>query len=213
MPICMPPTTPPTKCHEPSPFGDVSSKLTPGMSEFKNYVRQQQNVLFQISILEQILANVREEVKRFQRRKQLNFSQNQSQHMNSQHQDSLMCESPTSPASPASCPRSPSPLMALASSNHFGQSCSTKEKPLFTFKQVVTSFFLSFTCWQCWISQSLMFPVSCVFVKLSVLLLFSLASSSCCHKIKIEYHSNRMCHVRHSVLQFLKHIIKKGNKL
>ena len=32
MPICMPPTTPPTKCHEPSPFGDVSSKLTPGMS-------------------------------------------------------------------------------------------------------------------------------------------------------------------------------------
>jgi hypothetical protein len=72
------------------------------------------------------LANVREEVKRFQRRKQLNFSQNQSQHMNSQHQDSLMCESPTSPASPASCPRSPSPLMALASSNHFGQSCSRK---------------------------------------------------------------------------------------
>ena len=141
MPICMPPTTPPTKCHEPSPFGDVSSKLTPGMSEFKNYVRQQQNVLFKISILEQILANVREEVKRFQRRKQLNFSQNQSQNMNSQHQDSLMCESPTSPASPASCPRSPSPLMALASSNHFGQSCSTKDKPLFTFKQVVTSFF------------------------------------------------------------------------
>ncbi|XP_032788604.1 akirin-2 [Daphnia magna] len=114
MPICMPPTTPPTKCHEPSPFGDVTSKLTP----------------------EQILANVREEVKRFQRRKQLNFSHSQSHHMSSQHQDSLMCESPTSPASPASCPRSPSPLMALASSNNFGQSCSTKEKPLFTFKQV-----------------------------------------------------------------------------
>lgn len=83
-------------------------------------------------ITEQILANVREEVKRFQRRKQLNFN-------NSQHQDTLMCESPTSPASPASCPRSPSPLMSLgSSSHHFGQSCSTKEKPLFTFKQVIS---------------------------------------------------------------------------
>ena len=106
------------------------------------------NVLFSpFPMLEQILANVREEVKRFQRRKQLNFNQSQSHHMSSQHQDSLMCESPTSPASPASCPRSPSPgsctrspspLMALASSStQFGQSCSTKEKPLFTFKQVM----------------------------------------------------------------------------
>lgn len=85
---------------------------------------------------EQILANVREEVKRFQRRKQLNFNHHQSHQMSNQHQDTLMCESPTSPASPASCPRSPSPLMALGSSSQYGQNCSTKEKPLFTFKQV-----------------------------------------------------------------------------
>jgi len=113
MPICMPPTTPPSKCHEQSPFGEVSSKLTP----------------------EQILANVREEVKRMQRRKQLNFNHSQTQ-LSNQHQDSLMCESPTSPASPASCPRSPSPLMALASSSNQLGHTSSRDKPLFTFKQV-----------------------------------------------------------------------------
>lgn len=110
MPICMPPTTPPSKCQENSPFGDVTSILTQ----------------------EQIIANVREEVKRLQRRKQLNFSHNTQNNAN----DSLMCESPTSPASPASCSRSPSPTISLAASNHLGQSSATKDKPLFTFKQV-----------------------------------------------------------------------------
>lgn len=110
MPICMPPSTPTSKCHEPSPFGEVTPKLTP----------------------EQILANVREEVKRLQRRKQLQFY---SQPNNNQHpQDTLMCESPGSPSSLSSCPRSPSPFTA-ASLNLPGGS-STKDKPLFSFKQV-----------------------------------------------------------------------------
>jgi len=111
MPICMQPSTPPAKSHqEPSPFGDVSSKLTP----------------------EQILANVREEVKRLQRRKQLHFSHGHSQR--EQDRD-RMCESPTSPGSPASCPRSPSPFANQASSSALGTAAS-KDKPLFTFKQV-----------------------------------------------------------------------------
>jgi len=52
MPMCIPATSSASKCHEPSPFAEVATPLTP----------------------EQILANVREEVKRLQRRKQLSFS-------------------------------------------------------------------------------------------------------------------------------------------
>jgi len=111
MPMCIPSSASTSKCHEPTPFGEVASKLTQ----------------------EQILANVREEVKRLQRRKQLNFSHNQA-NVNHHPQDSAMCESPTSPASPASCPRSPSPFTSSASSNQTNQ--ASKEKPLFTFKQV-----------------------------------------------------------------------------
>jgi len=57
MPITMSQNTPPTKSHElnPSPFGDVSPKLTP----------------------EQIAANVRDEIRRMQRRKNISFSCNQ----------------------------------------------------------------------------------------------------------------------------------------
>jgi len=109
-----PSTSASTRPHEPSPFGEVSPKLRP----------------------EQILANVREEVKRLQRRKQLHFTNQQANQQN-QHQDSLMCESPTSPSSPASpCPRSPSPFNGLASTSNLPGSSSTKDKPLFTFKQV-----------------------------------------------------------------------------
>ena len=63
-------------CHEPSPFGDVASKLTP----------------------EQISANVREVVKRLRRRKQLECSHNEA---NGDHhpQDIAMCESPTKSSS------------------------------------------------------------------------------------------------------------------
>ena len=137
MPICMPPSTPTSKCHEPSPFGEVTPKLTPGtasLSAFTLYVWSE-GALFNhclCLLTEQILANVREEVKRLQRRKQLQFY---SQPNNNQHpQDTLMCESPGSPSSLSSCPRSPSPFTA-ASLNLPGGS-STKDKPLFTFKQV-----------------------------------------------------------------------------
>jgi len=90
MPITMSPTAPPTKPHQvnPSPF-EVVTKLSP----------------------EQIAANVREEIRRLQRRKQLNFSGSQ---------DSNMVESP---ASPMSC-------------NVAGGSTSKRDQPLFTFRQV-----------------------------------------------------------------------------
>lgn len=54
MPITMSPTPPPTKPHEtnPSPFETAAAKLTP----------------------EQIAANVKEEIKRFQRRKMINVN-------------------------------------------------------------------------------------------------------------------------------------------
>jgi len=116
MPMCIPTTTPSSKCHEPSSFGEVATTLTP----------------------EQILANVREEVKRLQRRKQLSFSHSHAS-VNHHPQDSAMCESPTSPASPASpasCSRSPSPFTTSASSSNSTANHTPKEKPLFTFKQV-----------------------------------------------------------------------------
>jgi len=116
MPMCIPTTTPSSKCHEPSSFGEVATTLTP----------------------EQILANVREEVKRLQRRKQLSFSHSHAS-VNHHPQDSAMCESPTSPASPASpasCSRSPSPFTTSASSSSSTANHTPKEKPLFTFKQV-----------------------------------------------------------------------------
>lgn len=86
MPITMAQHTPPTKPHQlnPSPFGEVSPKLTP----------------------EQIAANVRDEIKRLQRRKNLTFNCNQEN----------LNESPSSPSS--------------------SPSSSKRDQPLFTFRQV-----------------------------------------------------------------------------
>jgi len=111
--MCIPATSSASKCHEPSPFAEVATPLTP----------------------EQILANVREEVKRLQRRKQLSFSHSHAS-VNHHPQDSAMCESPTSPASPASCSRSPSPFTSSANSSNLVTNHTSKEKPLFTHEQV-----------------------------------------------------------------------------
>ncbi|KAJ8670337.1 hypothetical protein QAD02_001596 [Eretmocerus hayati] len=74
----------------PSPFAEVSSKLTP----------------------EKMAANIREEIRRLHRRKQLNYNA---------HSDSSDMEG--SPSSPSS-------------SNNYSCSSTNKEKPLFTFRQV-----------------------------------------------------------------------------
>ncbi|XP_014219111.1 akirin-2 [Copidosoma floridanum] len=76
-----------------SPFGEVTNKLTP----------------------EKMAANLREEIRRLNKRKQLTFTS---------QSDSSDMETPNSPSSP-SC----------SSSNYNSNSC-TKEKPLFTFRQV-----------------------------------------------------------------------------
>lgn len=93
MPITMSPIVPPTKPHEtnPSPF-EVTSKLS----------------------AEQIAANVREEIRRLQRRKQLQFGV---------HNDTSMVESPSSPPMP--CTSTGSAL-----------SITKRDQPLFTFRQV-----------------------------------------------------------------------------
>jgi hypothetical protein len=67
---------------------------------------------------DQLLASVREEVKRLQRRKQLSYEKSHSE-------GDAMCES--GPSSPASLPRSPSPPNGYS---------LQKDKPLFTLKQV-----------------------------------------------------------------------------
>lgn len=79
----------------PSPFGDVAHKLTP----------------------EKMAANIREEIRRLHRRKQLYFNPQ------SNNGDSSDMEGPSSPSSPSAC----------GSSSY---SPSGKEKPLFTFRQV-----------------------------------------------------------------------------
>ncbi|XP_070163716.1 akirin-2 [Polyergus mexicanus] len=78
---------------KPSPFGDIASKLTP----------------------EKMAANIREEIRRLQRRKQLHF------HPQTNGGDSSDMEGPSSPGS---------------SLTPFSHSSSGKEKPLFTFRQV-----------------------------------------------------------------------------
>ena len=139
MPMCIPTTTPSSKCHEPSSFGEVATTLTPGIFlRFPLFINRCVTLDYTI---EQILANVREEVKRLQRRKQLSFSHSHAS-VNHHPQDSAMCESPTSPASPASpasCSRSPSPFTTSASSSNSTANHTPKEKPLFTFKQVISS--------------------------------------------------------------------------
>lgn len=69
-------------------------------------------------------ANIREEIRRLHRRKQLHFSpQNNGG-------DSSDMEGPASPSSPSAC-----------GSNSYSYSPSGKEKPLFTFRQVCHSLF------------------------------------------------------------------------
>lgn len=81
----------------PSPFGEVAHKLTP----------------------EKMAANIREEIRRLHRRKQLHFNpQNNGG-------DSSDMEGPASPSSPSAC-----------GSNSYSYTSSAKEKPLFTFRQV-----------------------------------------------------------------------------
>jgi len=89
MPITMSTTPPPTKHHElnPSPFGDISPKLS----------------------AEQIAANVREEIRRLQRRKQVQFGGTQE-----------LPESPTGTSSPGTS------FLPF----------SKRDQPLFTFRQV-----------------------------------------------------------------------------
>ncbi|XP_011498838.1 PREDICTED: akirin-2-like [Ceratosolen solmsi marchali] len=80
------------KTQSPSAFGEIANKLTP----------------------EKMAANIREEIRRLHRRKQLHFNP---------QSDSSDMEGPASPSSP-SC------------SNSYSCSSNNKEKPLFTFRQV-----------------------------------------------------------------------------
>lgn len=80
--------------HKSSPFGEIASKLTP----------------------EKMAANIREEIRRLQRRKQLHF------HPQTNSGDSSDMEGPSSPSGSSSTP--------------FSHSSNGKEKPLFTFRQV-----------------------------------------------------------------------------
>lgn len=82
-----------------SPFGEIASKLTP----------------------EKMAANIREEFRRFQRRKQLQF------HPQPSSGDSSDMEAPSSPSNQ---PASSTPL------SHSSSGKEKLDKPLFTFKQV-----------------------------------------------------------------------------
>lgn len=96
MPMTLSPATPPTKIHEihPTPFGDVSPKLTS----------------------EQIATNIREEMKRLQRRKQLHFMPSESVTVgNSQ---------------------SSTPSTSLVNIGSGLLAPSRRDQPLFTFRQV-----------------------------------------------------------------------------
>lgn len=68
------------------------------------------------SYTEKMAANIREEIRRLQRRKQLHF------HPQTNGGDSSDMEGPSSPSGSSSTP--------------FSHSSSGKEKPLFTFRQV-----------------------------------------------------------------------------
>ncbi|XP_015591813.1 akirin-2 [Cephus cinctus] len=100
VPMCVSPGTPTqstARSQNPSPFGEVAHKLTP----------------------EKMAANIREEIRRLHRRKQLHFNPQTSSG------DSSDMEGPASPSSPSAC-----------SSNAYSYNPSGKEKPLFTFRQV-----------------------------------------------------------------------------
>lgn len=100
VPMCVSPGTSTqanSRPQNPSPFGEVAHKLTP----------------------EKMAANIREEIRRLHRRKQLHFSPQTNSG------DSSDMEGPASPSSPSAC-----------GSNSYSYSPSGKEKPLFTFRQV-----------------------------------------------------------------------------
>ncbi|XP_011634258.2 akirin-2 [Pogonomyrmex barbatus] len=92
---CASPGTSASSPQKPSPFGEIASKLTP----------------------EKMAANIREEIRRLQRRKQLHFQSNSG--------DSSDMEGPSSPSGPSG-----------SSSTTISHNSSGKEKPLFTFRQV-----------------------------------------------------------------------------
>ncbi|XP_064112054.1 akirin-2-like isoform X2 [Macrobrachium nipponense] len=101
-----------------SPFSEVTPTLTP----------------------EQIAQNVREEIHRLRRRKMLRSSERSMEYEGGYESP----VSPPSPACPASPSLSPSPSPAPSSSSglaalhhhHHHQSSLSKDKPLFTFRQV-----------------------------------------------------------------------------
>lgn len=106
MPMTMSPSTPPTKQHQvnPSPFGEVGQKLTS----------------------EQIAASIGNEIKRMQRRKQLQYSGIQTPPNMSPPHESSSSLSIDGSASPSS-----------STGNMFSAlSPNKREMPLFTFKQV-----------------------------------------------------------------------------
>lgn len=98
MPLSVTPATPPTRAHQinPSPFGDVPPKLTS----------------------EEIAANIREEMRRLQRRKQLCFQGAEGG-----------CSSPVGGESPVGSPQGSSQAGGLLSPVR-------RDQPLFTFRQV-----------------------------------------------------------------------------
>ncbi|KAF7395779.1 hypothetical protein HZH68_009829 [Vespula germanica] len=96
----------------PSPFGDVTHKLTPG-----NYYSLRPFFFLLTWPYEKMAANIREEIRRLHRRKQLYFNPQIN------NGDSSDMEGPSSPSSPSAC----------GSSSY---TPSGKEKPLFTFRQV-----------------------------------------------------------------------------
>ncbi|XP_012286573.1 akirin-2 [Orussus abietinus] len=101
VPMCASPGASPSQSaarpQNPSPFGEVAHKLTP----------------------EKMAANIREEIRRLHRRKQLHFNPQ------SNGGDSSDMEGPVSPSSPST-----------SGSQVQQYSPSGKEKPLFTFRQV-----------------------------------------------------------------------------
>lgn len=113
MPMTLSPAAPPTKQHQlnPSPFADISSKYTS----------------------EQIAANIALELKRMQRRKQLQFGAGSSSNPPSPGQPGA------STSTSSTCmDNSPSSLHSQSTSSQFFNALSPnkKEAPLFTFRQV-----------------------------------------------------------------------------
>lgn len=103
-----------------SPFSEVTPTLTP----------------------EQIAQNVREEIRRLKRRKMLNPGE-RSMECEGGYDSPVSPPSPPSPACPVSPSISPSPSPAPSSStglatlqHHHHQSSLSRDKPLFTFRQV-----------------------------------------------------------------------------